>query len=383
VLKVFLATVGVLTLVMVIYGLVKEAQSQGLEPSQVVKLIPFILPDALRATIPATILYAVCTVFGRMAGSNEIVALKSLGISPMTVLWPVFVLTSILSLATVWLSEEGVPWGRSSAKRVVIESVEEIAYGMLRSQRSYTSQKFSIIVKRVDGRKLVQPTITFVGQGDSPTVTLTAESAELRADTKEMVLTIICTNGTVDIGSRGRYRFLDTEERAVPLDSDDAENGSESPPSVPRSAMAGQIARQRAAIERTEQGRAAGAAFSLITGDFAALDGDDARQSGEQLKNLFSRLHRLETESPRRWSNGFSCLCFALIGAPVAMWRRNADLLTSFFVCFLPILIIYYPLLVVGVDQAKNGAWPPYSVWLGNVVFIGLAVWLLRKVIRY
>jgi lipopolysaccharide export system permease protein len=57
--------------------------------------------------------------------------------------------------------------------------------------------------------------------------------------------------------------------------------------------------------------------------------------------------------------------------------------LSSFFVCFLPVLLAYYPLLAYGVDKAKGGELPPSVVWLGNAVFILWGVWLLRRVLRY
>ena len=62
---------------------------------------------------------------------------------------------------------------------------------------------------------------------------------------------------------------------------------------------------------------------------------------------------------------------------------RNRDMLTSFFLCFLPILIVYYPLLVFGVDGAKDGRLPPWSVWTGNVLLLLWGFYLLRRVIRY
>ena len=95
------------------------------------------------------------------------------------------------------------------------------------------------------------------------------------------------------------------------------------------------------------------------------------------------RLHRLETEPFRRWASGFSCLAFVMVGAPLAIRLRNSDLMTTFGICFLPILIVYYPLFAYGLDRAKNGALPPYCVWLGNVVCLAIGAWLLRKVSRY
>ena len=55
---------------------------------------------------------------------------------------------------------------------------------------------------------------------------------------------------------------------------------------------------------------------------------------------------------------------------------------TTFFRCFCPILLIYYPFFAFGLDQAKAGEVPPYTVWAGNLVLALIGVWLLRKVIR-
>ncbi len=152
VLKVFFVVLGILTLLMIIFGLVRQAQEMGLEPRHVIRIVPFILPDSLRYTIPATIFARVTTTFGRMSGANEVVALKSMGISPMAVLFPVFLLATFLSFATVWINDLAVSWGKTNVRRVVVESVEEIAYSMLTSQHSFTTPQFSIIVKGIEDR---------------------------------------------------------------------------------------------------------------------------------------------------------------------------------------------------------------------------------------
>src|SRR5258708_21672896 len=150
-LKVFLVALTGLTLIMLVVGLFKQARDQGLGPAQVVRVIPYVLPDMLRFTIPATILFAACSVYGRMSGSNEIVAIKSLGISPMVVLWPCFIFSVFLSLVTVWLNDVAVTWGQRGVQRVVIESVEEIIYSMLRTEHSYNApHNVSILVDRVE-----------------------------------------------------------------------------------------------------------------------------------------------------------------------------------------------------------------------------------------
>ena len=67
----------------------------------------------------------------------------------------------------------------------------------------------------------------------------------------------------------------------------------------------------------------------------------------------------------------------------MAIRLRNRDFLTSFFLCFLPILIVYYPLLAYGVNGAKSGTIPPDAVWAGNVLLACWGGWLLAGVIRY
>ncbi len=44
-----------------------------------------------------------------------------------------------------------------------------------------------------------------------------------------------------------------------------------------------------------------------------------------------------------------------MIGAPLSIWWRYGDPLSSFFASFAPTLVVYYPLLAVGVEQSKDG----------------------------
>ena len=387
-LKVFLVSLTALTLIVIIVGVVKEATSQSLPPMQVICLIPYILPDALRIAVPVTLLLAATSVYGRMAGSNEIVAIKSLGISPMLIVWPTVVVAVLMSLVTVWLNDLAVSWGRNGAQRVVIEAVEEIIYGILRTQRRYSSDYFTINVKRVEGRTLIRPTLWVKARGNAPAITITAAEAELRSDRAEGVLKIILRDGTIDVEGRADHvqmRFPnDVFERDIPLrDASRAERVSKNPSWLSLKQIAEQTEPHRAAIEQYKQELAARAAYQMLGGDFDGLTSREWETRTAELGGLWAHYYRLRTEPHRRWSAGFSCLSFVWIGVPMAIRRRNRDFFTSFFLCFLPILIVYYPMLMYGVDGAKNGTIPPYAVWTGNLLLLGWGTYMLRKVIRY
>ena len=112
--KVFLVALAGMTLFFLMFGLVKEAYQEGLGLKQIAMLIPYVLPDALRFSVPATILFGACSVFGRLAGGNEVTAIKASGISPMVLLWPAIAMAFVVSLIAVWLNDVAVSWGRDA-----------------------------------------------------------------------------------------------------------------------------------------------------------------------------------------------------------------------------------------------------------------------------
>jgi lipopolysaccharide export system permease protein len=381
-LQVFLVALAALTLFMLVVGLVKEAQQQGLGFLQIAALVPYVLPEAMRFAVPGTMLFAVASVFGRMSASNEITALKAAGITPMATIWPAIGLAVVVSFVSVWLNDVAVSWGRDGVRRVIVSSVEEIIYGRLKQQRSYSASQIAINVKNVEGRKLIRPTLSFQPGGSAAQVTVSAAEAELRADAVAGTLTIICRNGTLHVGDV-KAVFPDTIERVVPLDAVSRRGtASTSPSEIAMADFPKARAEQIARISQYEQVAAAKTAMAILSGRMEQTV--PAMVEGElyAVKNETGRLRRIIMEPWRRWANGFSCLCFVLVGAPMSIKMRNADFLTSFFLCFLPILLIYYPLFMFGVSQAKSGAVPPVAVWTGNVLVTLWGMWLMRSVVR-
>jgi lipopolysaccharide export system permease protein len=380
--QVFLVALAALTLFMLIVGLVKEAQQQGLGPVQIAMLVPYVLPEAMRFAVPGTMLFAVASVFGRMSATNEITALKAAGITPLVAIWPALMFALTLSFLSVWLNDVAVSWGRDGIRRVIVGSVEEIVYGRLRQQRSYSSNKISINVKGVEGRTLIRPTLSFQPGGSSPPVTVSAAEAELKADPEAETLLIICRDGTLRVGDVTAV-FPDEIERVLPMDAVSREDtGRKSPSEIAMADFEKEYAEQVKLIDTIEQAAAARIGVNMLAGRVdmthpAIIAHERATLNGER-----ARLQRILMEPTRRWANGFSCLCFAVVGAPMAIRMRNADFLTSFFLCFLPILVVYYPLLMFGIDRVKAGELPPVAVWIGNVLVTVWGIWLLRRVVR-
>ena len=77
------------------------------------------------------------------------------------------------------------------------------------------------------------------------------------------------------------------------------------------------------------------------------------------------------------------CLCFVLVGCPVGIWFSRSDYLSTFITCFLPIVVIYYPLLLCGINLGKTGKFDPIvAIWSANAVMAIIALWLFRRLLK-
>ena len=75
---------------------------------------------------------------------------------------------------------------------------------------------------------------------------------------------------------------------------------------------------------------------------------------------------------------------FVLLGAPVGIIFARRDFLSAFITCFLPIIVLYYPLLLLGVNMGKENVLSPmYTLWGSNLLLGILAGFALPPVIKH
>ncbi len=380
---VFLATLATMTGLVFVALIGKEAVENGLGLSPILRLLPYMLPQAMQFAVPGGLLMAATSVFGRVAASNEMTAIKSLGISPLVMIWPAVLLSGALSLVSVVLNDVAVSWGRGGVDRVILESLEEIVYGRLRTVRSYSNDRLEVNVRDVAGRQLVKPIIQFRAPDGRPPSVVKADAAELEADPAANAITIRLYNAEADMNG---WSITHPGEfvRSFPLDEITGRSAaSRTPSDYALNEIGPAKVKQAESIAQVKHEMAADAGAALLLGNLSELSQASWQRRESDLVSSQRWLYRLNTEPHRRWANGFSCLGFVLIGAPLAIRRKHGEFWGSFFICFLPILLLYYPMLVGMVDQAKDGVVPPQAVWLGNLVLAGLGVWLVRRVVRF
>ncbi len=367
---------------MVLVGLAQEALDHGLGPDIILRLIPYVLPKALMFAMPATCLFSACVVFGRLAAENELIAIESLGLPKSVLVGPALVLAFLASLFAVWMNDISFAWSYWGVERVVMESSDKVIYGMLQQEGSFSTDRFSIEVDGVEDRRLIHPVITIRNQkhGDARII---ATEAVLVSNPETHSLKLTVTKGVVDVDGEPSMTFDDSVTHEIPLMSrEEIEKSTGNPSHLYLSQIKGAIENQKTELAEIQQENAMLACSQFLSGDLVGLTNVvwDARIEDHDL--ALQRLNRLHVVPHRRWSQGFSCLAFVVIGIPVAMRLKTSNYATTFGVCFLPILFVYYPLFMLGLNGAKLGTMPPYGAWLGNVACMLIGSLLLVRELR-
>lgn len=379
-LQIFLLTLAGLTALIFIALIGKEAVKKGLGLGPLLRMTPYLLPQAMQFAVPGTMLLATTSVYGRLSAANEIVAAKALGISPWVLAKPTLLLAALTSFGAVALNDLAVSWGRLGVQQVFVESLEEVIYRQLSLHRSYAEGGVQINVRRVEDRRLVRPTVT-VQSDHGESWTLESASASLRTSEDRSKLYVQFEGIYVEGPNGSSLSSARPLEREIDLrDLFGDRDGSRSASTYALAEITQEQADIRDRLEALRHEQSTERALAMMTGDFERLNADAWSTFENQRSGQEYRSRRLAVEPYRRWANGFSCLSFVMVGVPMAIWRQKGEFLASFFLCFLPILLVYYPLLMVSVDHAKAGDVPPIAVWLGNAVLAVWGLWMMRRV---
>jgi lipopolysaccharide export system permease protein len=380
--KVFVISSAGFVLLMLLIGLADEARDKNIGPDIVIQLIPYLIPKALMFAMPATCLFSVCVVFGRMAAENELTAIAAMGLPKSVVVMPAIILAFALSLFAVWLNDISFAWSYWGVERVVMASSDKIIYGVLEQEGSFKTKDFSIEVAGVNDRELIQPMLTF-NSSSNQGIRAIAASATMESKPQRHSVLFTMHNGFVDAEGQASYRFDDYEQHEIALKSpEQISKAFDDPGHLYLNQIGDAVKKQAEGIDQMTQDDAVSAATQWICGDLVGLTGATWQNRTLELNDAVYRHHRLHVVPHRRWANGFSCLAFAVIGIPVAMKLKAGNFATTFGVCFLPILFIYYPLFMVGLNGAKQMTLPAYGAWLGNVACLLIGGYLLIGELR-
>jgi len=382
-LRVFALLLIVLTVLLVFVGVLREAADQGMGAKQILQILPYVVPSMLPFTIPATLLLAVTVVYGRLAGDLEVTAAKAAGVNPLRLLMPAFVLGIVLAFASFGLTNYAIPWAMGNIERIVTQAMEEIFLDLLRSQHTISEPEkgYSITVGDVSPTGVLIDATFRYRNGNHEQVTMRASYAKISFDLENKQALIELKNARGRVPGRDTEMMLDGQVIPFPMD---LQLTKPKPRYMTIDSIRKKLHEFESGIVTNKLQRNQEAAMAMLTGDFQHLASEQMKEYAGYTKFANGRRRRFETEIHSRYAMAGSCLFFTFLGGPFAVLQARRQFITSFIMCFLPILLVYYPVMFLMANLGKSGSVDPtWAMWVPNAILAVAATVVLKKVIQH
>ena len=383
--KIFSMALVALTGIILVAGIISEAMKNGFGPTQILAIIPLLLPSLLPYTVPTTTLFATCIVYGRLSADNEILALKAAGAHIIHVIWPAILLGVVTAVVTMIFYLDIIPHTGYLLRSNVITDVEELLYMMLRQNGFIKHPRLSveIHVNNVSGRKLEDAIFKRKSaDGNGFDVIAYAKEAELRVDTAHKQILIDMRQCNI-VQRDGGVGYVESKIWPVDLPADfigtSIKGRAMDMTWTELSEYYDKLLREKLEYDQRIQLHVA---KNNLNPDAGGED-DIMRSLHAERRFRTDMMHSIEAEWQMRPALALGCLCFALVGVPVGIWFSKSDYLSAFITCFLPIVIIYYPLMFCMYDMGRVGKIPPWlGIYNADLLMIVAGAILFRRLAR-
>lgn len=391
VLRAFLLAVLTMTTIFVLFMVAAEAmRSKLLTPQDIVQVVPFIIPSTLPYTIPVSLLFAVTVVYGRIAGDNEIIAVKSAGLSVMKVIWPTLFLAAVLSSSLLYAGRYWIPRSAQHAKHVLFKDLEDTFYKYLKRDREFDNPRWPFLIKVRDVEEKVMIDATFKKRAKNPDGTDTfsaviqAKRAELHFNFDKRIVRVHLDDAELQNYGKDDDVMLLNNVLEIDLPPENQFTMDKAVQEFTNEEIDAELAKARVKIATERKRQAIKVGFRFAAGKLDEVNWGEVNAAFVEHIYWESRKNALATEKQLRTSMAFGSLLFVFLGAPVGILFARRDFLSAFISCFVPIITLYYPLMLFGVNLGKEGTLPPLqALWIGNAVLAVLGLWIYPRIIKY
>jgi len=378
VLVTLLMTVLVFTFVLMIGSVMKEILGLLVGGqasfSLVAQALALLLPYVLVFALPMGMLTATLLVFGRFSADNELTAARASGISLLSLITPVLILSVLLSGVAAYINLDLAPRCRMAYKRLIAQSALAQSASLI-PERTYIKDYTNCIIYigKVEGANL-EDVMIYEWRDNKVESYNRADTGVLQIDTKQNVQTVILTNAySVSIREGGSM------PQPVPLGT--VEFAFTNAPSKldRRRVDIGDMSFQQLRSELrqlNEQMQSSQPVEKLTTEELR----EKMRQLRGQKKPDITLPARVQLH--RQVSFSFACLGFTLIGIPLGIRAHRRE--TTFGIAVALILVvIYYSFFILGQSfDTKPELVPHLILWIPNILFQAAGMVLLWRANR-
>lgn len=350
ILPIFFVGLLVFTIILLmdkILKLIELIVNRGGSLYNILMLFVFISPSFLIITIPISVLLGTLLTFGRLSSDSEITAFKASGTSLYQLFLPVSVFALAAFLMTSFLVFYGLPWGNRGFKatlfliaqsRADIEIKERVFNDMFSGMVIYVD-RVPIQGNRMEGILIYDDR----EKGKSNTIIAREGFLINNPESQEIILRL-------NKGDIHRYEPRVQTFQKIKFDTYDLK------------------------LELSKALLALGKKLKEFE-----MSIDEIKEKIETLKKQGKDITSQQVELYKRYAIPFTCIVFALIGAPLGIQPRRSGRSYGFILSIL-ILLIYYISIIAFESLAMNKIIPPYLAGIAPTFLFGcLGIYLLMK----
>ena len=388
ILRSFLLALITITTIFVLFIVMAAAADKGLGPLDIARLVPYLTPMSLPYTVPVSLLFAVSVVYGRIASDNEIIAIKSAGLSAMTVIKPAWFLGICVAILLTYCSMDIIPRSNLTATKFFFKNVEDFFYKVLKKDREFNNSNwpFLIKVKDVEGRIMHKAVFKrrVKGSPNSFDMVVSAERATIDFVFDKQKILVTLEEATVSEGSsKGNVALLDGNKGfEFPMPGSGGLLEEKKIPEMTWWELDAEYALNQKLIAEERIKQSVAAAMNFGSGRFYRINWREVQDAYLKYDFWEMKCYQFETEQYMRVALASGSFFFIALGAPVGILFARRDFLSAFMTCFIPIILIYYPLTIFGMSLSKEGIIPPGFVLMGNLVLGLLAGFVAMPPVR-
>jgi lipopolysaccharide export system permease protein len=309
-------------------------------------MIFYQMPYFLIFVIPLSVMITVLLTFLQLSSENEIMAIKTSGISLYVLLTPVFAFCLIGSTLTLLMTLYGQPWGRSALRNLTYEVVSaSIDIGLKERTFNDSFNGITIYVNEIDPRNkdLVDVFIEDNRQPDKVN-TVIAPAGKIINDPRNAVAHLKLFNGSIHQTNlqKKTAHAIQFDSYDISLETQRSSEPIKKKPKRPREMTVTELNRYI----------------------------HDRKTKDPDYFNALLELHR-------RFSLPVGCLVLGVLAVPLGVQSRSAKRSFGLFLG-LVFFLFYYLMMSFGKVYGETGAYPPLiGMWLPNVIAGALGVYFL------
>ncbi|MCP4229594.1 MAG: YjgP/YjgQ family permease, partial [bacterium] len=330
----FLFGVTVATLIMMlsrIFKMVEMIISKGVDALTVIELFAYFLPAILALTIPMAMLVGTLMAFGRLSTDNEITALKSGGVSILSIITPVFIVGLLMSVGMFFFLDRVVPESNLRFKNLLMD------IGMKRPDLNLKERVFvrdfpgyEIYVGHINDRTGEMSDITIFNiQGGLLKSTIIAREGKMVTADRPGFLALELYDGEVhevDAENPSTYHRLHFDTQLFNLEYDSE---------LIRTNIAAKGDREMTRFEMNEEIEKLGNTMRAVEESYAGSEMYNDEFYHSQIEALTRRSNEYLVEVHKKEAIPFACAILVLVGAPLGIVVRRAGKGIGFSVAIL------------------------------------------------